>query len=316
MAEIPVYVFTGFLGSGKTTFMQKTLEDKRFNNGVSTLVIQCEDGEEELDPERMPNKKSIHVEMIRDPEELNQAYLEELLRKHRARRVMVEYNGMWLFTKFLEAMPDGWLIYQEATFADCADYLVYNANMRNLVGDKLKNADMIIFNNIKEGDDRMPFHKVVRSVSKRCNIIYNYGDRMEPDDIPDPLPFDVNAPVIDIADTDYGVWYADLNGKEQEYAGKTIHFKGLVAKAGKLPPNSFVIGRHIMTCCVEDIVFGGLACRWTGVNALKHLDWVEITAKITLEKSRIYNNEEGPILNVISCKKCDKPEPEVVSLGG
>ena len=316
MAEIPVYVFTGFLGAGKTTFIQKTLEDKRFNNGVSTLVLQCEDGEEELDLERMPNKKSIHVEMIRDPEELNEVYLEDLLRKHRARRVLVEYNGMWLFTKFLEAMPDGWLIYQEATFADCADYLVYNANMRNLVGDKLKNADMIIFNNIKEGDDRMPFHKVVRSISKRCNIIYNYGDRMEPDDIPDPLPFDVSAPVIEIGDTDYGVWYADLNGKEQEYAGKNVHFKGLVAKAGKLPPNCFVIGWHIMTCCAEDIVFGGLACRWTGVNALKHLDWVELTAKITLEKSRIYNNEEGPILNVISCRKCEKPEPEVVSLGG
>ncbi|MBQ3894514.1 MAG: hypothetical protein II739_04220 [Clostridia bacterium] len=316
MTEIPVYVFTGFLGAGKTTFIQKTLEDARFNDGTSTLVLQCEDGEEELDESRFANKKAVHLEKIDDQEALTEYYLADLLRKYRAKKVLVEYNGMWLFQKFLEAMPDGWMIYQEATFADCSDYLVYNANMRSLVGDKLKNADMIIFNNFKEGMDRMPFHKVVRSVSKRCNIIYNYGDRMEPDDIEDPLPFDVNAPVIDIADTDYGVWYADLNGKEKEYEGKTVHFKGLVAKAGKLPPNMFVIGRHIMTCCAADIVYGGLACRWTGVNALKHLDWVEITAKMTLEKTRIYNNDVGPILNIISCQKCEKPDPEVVSLGG
>ncbi|MBP5312683.1 MAG: hypothetical protein J6112_07630 [Clostridia bacterium] len=315
MTEIPVFVFTGFLGAGKTTFIQKTLEDKRFNNGVSTLLLMCEDGEEELDPDKFANPKSIHVEMISDINDLTESNLGDLLRKHKAKRVMVEYNGMWLFQNFLEAMPEGWLIYQEATFADVGDYLSYNANMRNLVGDKLKNADMIIFNGCAEGMDVMPYHKVVRSISKRCNIIYNYDGRMEPDTIQDPLPFDVNAPIIEIANDDYGIWYSDLDGKEKEYEGKTVKFTGLVAKAGKLPPNSFVIGRHIMTCCAADIVYGGLACRWTGVNVLHHLDWVTITAKITVERSRLYNNGEGPILNVIKCEKAEKPEPEVVSIG-
>lgn len=315
MTEIPVFVFTGFLGAGKTTFIQRTLEDARFNNGVSTLLLMCEDGEEELDPSKFANQKAIHVEMISDQEELTEPRLSDLLRKYKAKRVMVEYNGMWLFQNFLEAMPDGWLIYQEATFADVGDYLSYNANMRNLVGDKLKNADMIIFNGCAEGMDVMPYHKVVRSISKRCNIIYNYDGRLEPDTIQDPLPFDVNAPVIEIANDDYGIWYSDLDGKEKEYEGKTVKFTGLVAKAGKLPPNMFVIGRHIMTCCAADIVYGGLACRWSGVNALHHLDWVTITAKITVETSRIYNNGEGPVLNIISCVKAEKPEPEVVSIG-
>ena len=46
--EIPVYLFTGFLDSGKTTFIQGSLEDPAFNSGEKTLVLLCEEGEEEL----------------------------------------------------------------------------------------------------------------------------------------------------------------------------------------------------------------------------------------------------------------------------
>ena len=47
MQEIPVYAFTGFLDSGKTKFIQETLEDERFNAGERTLVLLFEEGEEE-----------------------------------------------------------------------------------------------------------------------------------------------------------------------------------------------------------------------------------------------------------------------------
>ena len=46
---IPVYAFTGFLDAGKTKFIQETLEDERFNTGERTLVLICEEGEEEYD---------------------------------------------------------------------------------------------------------------------------------------------------------------------------------------------------------------------------------------------------------------------------
>ena len=43
--EIPVYLFTGFLDAGKTTFIQETLEDPQFNDGQKTLILLCEEGE-------------------------------------------------------------------------------------------------------------------------------------------------------------------------------------------------------------------------------------------------------------------------------
>lgn len=319
--EIPVYLFTGFLGSGKTTFIQSTLEDKRFNNGTSTLLLLCEDGEEEYEPRKFAARNAIHIEAIESVEELTEEHLAALLKKHRAKRVVVECNGMWMIDSFLAAMPEGWLIYQEMSFADATDYIVYNANMRNLVGDKLKNCDMIVYNRFTPEKDKFEFHKIVRSVSRRANIVYDFGDHAEADDIVDPLPFDINASTIKIENNDYGMWYGDISDDAGKYAGKTVSFVGIVAKNGKLPPNTFIIGRHIMTCCADDVVFGGLACKWPDddkevgdkAKALSHLDWIKITAKISIEANRLYGNETGPVLNLLRIEPSEKPEPEVVT---
>ena len=52
--DVPVYLFTGFLEAGKTKFIQETLEDKRFNSGEKTMLLLCEEGEEEYDISAMP----------------------------------------------------------------------------------------------------------------------------------------------------------------------------------------------------------------------------------------------------------------------
>ena len=63
MQQIPVYSFTGFLDSGKTKFIQETLEDERFNAGERTLVLVCEEGEEEYDFSTYPHQ-NVYLEVI------------------------------------------------------------------------------------------------------------------------------------------------------------------------------------------------------------------------------------------------------------
>ena len=46
---LPVYLFTGFLEGGKTHVIQESMEDKRFNSGEKTLILQCEEGIDEFD---------------------------------------------------------------------------------------------------------------------------------------------------------------------------------------------------------------------------------------------------------------------------
>ena len=208
--ETPVYLFTGFLESGKTLFIQDTLEDKRFNSGEKTLLLVCEEGEEEYDPSKFSGK-NVKIEVLDSQEELNEENLKKLAAACRAERVMVEYNGMWNIQDFYDNMPENWVPYQDMLFFDGNTFLNYNANMRQLVVDKLSDADVVVFNRIPKGTDTMPFHKIVRATSRRADILYEFQDgTLIPDEIEDPLPFDVNAPVIKIEDKDFALFYRDL----------------------------------------------------------------------------------------------------------
>ena len=114
--EIPVYIFTGFLEGGKTLFIQDTLEDKRFNSGERTLLLVCEEGEEEYRPERFSGK-NVFIRTLEDESELNEQNLSRMITETKAERVLVEYNGMWLLQHFYDEMPDGWLPYQNMLFS-------------------------------------------------------------------------------------------------------------------------------------------------------------------------------------------------------
>ncbi|MBR6045978.1 MAG: TIGR03943 family protein [Ruminococcus sp.] len=314
MAEItvPVYLFTGFLDAGKTTFIRQTLADPRFNTGERTLVLLCEEGEEELDTEALA-KSNISVRTVDDPSDLNEANIARLVSETGAQRMLVEYNGMWQLSELFNALPEEMGVYQEMCFADATSFISYDQNMRSLVVDKLRTAEIVIFNRYSDSIDMTELHKICRGVSRGINIAYEYTDgRVKYDDIEDPLPFDVEAPSIKLEDKDYALWYRDIMEDPKKYDGKEITFRGLVAVDPKFPPNSFAVGRHVMTCCVEDIQYMGVAAEWTGSAALRSRDWIKVTATVRFEKSKLYKGK-GPVLKVTSVSKCEPPQQEVAT---
>ena len=222
---IPMYVFTGFLESGKTKFIQETLEDERFNAGEKTLLLVFEEGEEEYDISTYPSQ-NVYIETL-EYEDLSEEKLEALRKKHHAERVIVELNGMHLAADFYLKTPDTWQIAQEVMFADANTFLSYNQNMRQLTVDKLAGAELVVFNRMAPGTDVMEYHKIARAVNRRINILYEYTDgTTKQDDIEDPLPFDINAPVVKIEDEDYALFYRDITEEPDKYKGKTVEFKG------------------------------------------------------------------------------------------
>lgn len=309
--QIPVFLFTGFLESGKTTFIQEALEADDFNLGERTLLLLCEEGIEELEPEKFFGK-NVFIERIEEESQLTTEYLSELQLKHKVERVIVEYNGMWMLDNFYLAMPEDWITYQELLFFDATTFLTYNQNMRQLVFDKLQSAEMIIFNRCERGFDKMEFHKIVRAANRRGQIIYEYEkDVAEVDDIVDELPFDIEADSFKIEDDAFAEWYRDINEDQNKYEGKTITVRGRSVTGGGLAKDEFVFGRHIMACCVEDIEFGGLVAHYENAEAtLEHGGWVMITATIKNEYNPMYG-EEGPILYCEKVEKAAEAIPEV-----
>lgn len=313
MQQIPVYAFTGFLDSGKTKFIQETLEDPRFNAGERTLVLIFEEGEEEYDLSTYP-KKNVYLEVL-DQQMVTTEELKALQKKYKAERVVAELNGMQQVGDLYMRFPDSWAIAQEVMFADATTFMTYNANMRNLVMDKLMGAQMVVFNRMAPGQDVMPFHKLARAANRRIDILYDYTDGTTKfDEIEDPLPFDINAPVIEIKDEDYALWYRDVSEEPQKYDGKTVHFKGQVAMLRRDKNGMFAPGRFVMTCCVEDIQFCGIPCRYAGAGSLESRSWVWVTAKIGAEKHPLYKGDVGPVLTAISVETGAEPaDPDVAT---
>ncbi len=312
MIQIPVYVFTGFLDSGKTKFIQETLEDPRFNAGERTLLLVCEEGEEEYDFAPYPHK-NVFLEVV-DQNTVTTKQLQQLAKKHKIQRVVAELNGMCLVGDLYSRFPEDWVLAQEVMFADSTTFLSYNANMRNLVMDKLVGGQMVVFNRLAPGQDTMPLHKIVRAANRRMDILYDYTDGTTAfDEIEDPLPFDINAPVIMIHDEDYALWYRDVNEEPQKYDGKTVSFKGQVALLRREKNGMFAPGRFVMTCCEDDIQFCGIPCRYENAGDLEPRDWVAVTAAISAEKHTLYHGELGPVLTAVKVVPAVPAQPDVAT---
>jgi len=312
MQQIPVYAFTGFLDSGKTKFIQETLEDPRFNAGERTLLLVFEEGEEEYDFSVYPHK-NVFLEVL-DQQTVTTKELQTLAKKCRAQRIVAELNGMQLVGDLYTRFPDNWAIAQEVMFADATTFMAYNANMRNLVMDKLVGAQMVVFNRLEKGEDTMPLHKIARAANRRIDILYDYTDGSTAfDDVEDPLPFDINAPVIEIKDEDYALWYRDVTEEPQKYEGKTVRFKGQVAMLRREKNGMFAPGRFVMTCCADDIQFCGIPCKYEQARTLESRSWVMVEAKISAEKHALYQGELGPVLTAIKVEKAEKAEQDVAT---
>lgn len=295
MKTIPIYLFTGFLEAGKTKFIQGTLEDVRFNDGERTLLLLCEEGMEELDSSSF-SSENVFVEVIENESDLTPDLIKKLSKKHKAERIIVEYNGMWQIDNIFSIIPRGFGIAQEMCFMDATTFLNYNDNMRSLVVDKLKSPEVVIFNRVTDKTDKMLFHKIVRGVNRRVNIVFEYTDgHVEYDEIEDPLPYDLDADIVVIKDEDFAEFYRDLNEDLDKYDGKTVMFKGIVAKNDTLPADLCLVGRHIMTCCEDDIAYGGMLCVLPKSAMVNNRDWLMVTAKIKHEYHKLYEGY-GPVL--------------------
>jgi len=312
MQQIPVYAFTGFLDSGKTKFIQETLEDPRFNAGEKTLLLVFEEGEEEYDFSTYPHQ-NVYLEVL-DQQTVTPQELAALSKKHKAERVVAELNGMHLVGDLYSRFPEEWVVAQEVMFADSTTIMAYNANMRNLVMDKLVGAQMVVFNRLQPGADTSELHKLARAANRRIDILYDYLDGSTAfDDVVDPLPFDINAPVIQIADQDYALWYRDVTEEPGKYDGKTVCFKAQVAMLRRDKYGMFAPGRFVMTCCVDDIEFCGVPCRYDRSRSLTPRSWVTVEAKVKAEKHSLYKGELGPVLTAVRVTPAEPANPDVAT---
>ena len=306
--EVPIYLFTGFLESGKTQFIAETLKEGQFKDGNRTLYIICEEGMEEI-PGEILAENMFTVCNIEDEEDISFDTFMKLDLDYDPDRVMIEYNGTWEPDRVLEAFPENWLLAEGICTIDASTYEQYLANMKQMMTRQFTYADLVIFNRCDMSQDLPMFKRTVRALNRRSQVVFEMKDGTINNNVKEELPYDINADVIQVEDDDYGIWYIDVFDNLDSYEGKTVRFKGIVFKPKRSRDDIFVPGRFAMTCCAADIQFVGFPCEWKGAKRLKDKTPVYVTAHIGRSETP---NGTAPVLYADAVEITDPPEEEVV----
>ena len=304
----PVYVINGFLDSGKTDFTKYTLAQPYFKIKGTTLLIVCEEGENDYDEKLLAMTNTVK-EIIEDEEEFTPATLMALEAKYDPERVIIEYNGMWNFKNF--RLPKKWRLEQQITIIDASSFTLYFSNMKSLLSEQLRNSELILFNRCDGIEDLASYKRNVKAINHKADIIFEDMNGEVDVTLDEDLPFDLNADPIELNNFGYGMFYLDALEHVDRYDGKNVRFTALVSKPFEMADNAFVPGRLAMTCCAEDMQFLGFKCEYDDASSLKEKDWVKVTCNVRKALVPEYQGV-GPLLSVIELEHVSEPAHPVI----
>jgi len=306
--EIPVYLFLGMLDSGKTTFIDSVLEEGFADS--PTLLIRCEQGD--ADYAALP--PTVTVVDIEDEADLKCSLLKKLEKDHKPQQIIIEYNGMWGLQRLEEEiLPSNWLVYQIMTFVEASTFDLYAKNFGQLMMEKIMAADMIVFNRCTPELAQALRRRNLKMVNRQAAIYLEYTDGTSDNYYTgDEAPFDLDQPVIEIPDEDFGVFYVDAMEHPDRYQGKTVSLKLVMCHVAKYPGIA-VPGRFAMLCCENDISFLGMIAVGDNLTAIETREWVDVTAVMGIVEHELYGDSVGPLLNIKTIEICEKPDEEVVT---
>lgn len=309
--EIPIYLITGFLESGKTTFINFTVAQDYFQIDEPTLLITTEEGEVEYDEKELLKYNTV-LEVVESQEQFTPEYLKKLKRRYNPERVILEYNPLWSVKKLEEMeMPRGWGIVQEMVTVDASCFQIYMQNMKSIFMEMSLHADMVMFNRCRPQDPLASFRRSIKVVNPACDVLFEDEEGEISNIFEDSMPYDLDADIIDIEDADYGIFYVDMEDHPERYRGKTVRFKGRVLKSENANAKFFVPGRMAMTCCADDTTFIGYICEFPKAKSLLMGQWVEVTAVVDWKYMEQYEGE-GPVLIAKDIKSVQRPEVDLV----
>ena len=313
--ETPVYVFTGLLESGKTTLIYEVAGEEDFLEPGTTVLVQCEEGEVHLSEEFL-RKSSIVLLTAEEPEDLNEMLWKRIERDYQPTQVLVEYNGMWETEKLFDCgMPEDWYIGGIYTTINAETADMYMTNMRKMFMEPLKASNLVIINRCDEDIDKIKFRRTIKGLNPQCQLAFESRDGEMMENAVDEMPFDYRGDVVEIDDMDYGLWYVDAIEHPSRYMGKEIRFTAKFCASQEPGKDYFIPGRHVMTCCEDDIQFLGFICYFQKgqTEGFQHEDWVKVRVDFDFGEHEMYGYDEGPILSLVSIESGEKPQQELVT---
>lgn len=301
----------GFLEAGKTSFIQDLIDETYFKIKGLTLIVACEEGDEEYD-DYLLEKSGCIVRYIEEEEDFL-SKIKEYEEALKPERIIVEFNGMWNRKDLV--MPWDSADITEIAIIDARTFELYAANMKSLLSEQVRNAYMAVLKRCDGFEEKLPyFRRNLKAVNTGLNIVFKDNDgediniRFE-----DDLPYDLSADVVDVDHDAFSVFYLDSLENLDRYLGKRVRFTAKVIKPKGKTRESFLAGRYAMTCCENDLSLFGIICDYDDTDNLKADTWVSVTGVVDKEFMDKYN-VEFPICKVKELSPADKPAREIISV--
>ena len=305
----PVYLINGFLESGKTSFIRFTLQQPYFQIKGTTLLLLCEEGEEEYDEKLLKTSNTV-MHVLEDEEEFDAVRLVELEKKYNAERIIIEYNGMWNMKDL--TLPFHWNLEQQITCVDASTFPTYYNNMKSMVAEMVRKSELIIFNRCDTVMENLAtYRRNIKAVNATADVVFENAEGEINEIFEEDLPYDLKTDRIELDDNSYGIWYMDMMDHAERYFNKTISFTAMVMKPPRFPKGAFVPGRMAMTCCAEDMTFLGYVCKYDKADEVKDRSWVKVEVSVKKEFWKDYKGE-GPVLYASKVEPTEKPKQEVI----
>lgn len=301
--ETAVYIFAGFLNSGKTTALQESLLKTVKTNNVKSIIICTEEGEEEY---RMEELKSLCIDVVEveNEEDFTEEFLEKTVEEYMPENVYIEYNGMWDLKAFLDiTMPKGWYIANIFSLVDAGTYEIYLKNMRQTLMNPLSVSDVILFNRCGDGFQKGKIRRSLKILNSRAELFFIKPNGSIDYDMDEFFLPDEKG-TIDVTDEVFCSWFVDCIENTDKYYGKKVRFSGIVTRGKGLAWNQFYVGRYIAVCCQEDAQFVGFIAE-SETELPMDGDWIEIEARI--EQGEIAGKRMIILLKIIDMRKMEVP---------
>lgn len=308
---IPVYIFSGLLDSGKTTLIKEFIDGLQANAPSRVLLIACEQGEEEYDCDEL-YANDVALRYIEEEDSFTYDTILDLVRETTADKIVIEYNGMWKSSRPRTVFDPEQLM--ETLIIDSRTFEVCLSNLKAIIADKIRLADLIIFGRCDSGEEKASYYRrSVKALNSDANIVFKNDNGDVNIDFVSLLPYDYKAEYIDVTDDIFSAFYLDSAENPGRYDGKTIAFTGMILNPGKEKKGSFIAGRLALTCCSEDLSVFGFICDLDENISVETKDWFRITAKVFVEHSDKFNIDH-PVCKVIKMEPCEAPAKEVVGV--
>ena len=296
MERLPIFVINGFLEAGKTQFMKFTMQQEYFQTEGNTLLIVCEEGEEEYDKELLESTHTT-VKYIDDISDFTKEKMIEFTKEVDPERILIEWNGLWEQDKI--QIPDIWYVNQMITIYDTStlDLYIKNKDLKAYMGKMLKDSELVICNRADGIDEEIlsTYHLQIKAMAPNAEIIFEGEEGEITGDFSINLPYNLEDSKLVIKPEEYGIFYVDAMDRTEKYDGKEVEFVAQVVRPDGIGDDILIPGRRAMTCCEADIQFLGFVCHYKGAKNFKNKDWVKVKGKIKYEMSPQYR-AKGPVI--------------------